>query len=245
MLIALLSDIHANRQAFESCLAATTAAKADRIVILGDIVGYGADPEWCVEKSMALIEAGAFVIRGNHDQAAAQGSTSMTATAGFVIEWTRNRLSAEHRRFLGNLPLSLTDEDRLYVHSEASRPTEWQYVQDSDAAQRHLSACQANVSFCGHIHKPALYSSSGGKVTRFVPNSQDPLPLPAHRRWLAVMGAVGQPRDGNPAAAFGLYDTGARTLRFMRVPYDIDSAIARIRAEGLPDSLASRLMSGK
>jgi len=245
VLIALLSDIHGNRQAFESCLAAAAAARADRIVVLGDIVGYGADPEWCVATTMALAQDGAIVIRGNHDEAAAHGATAMTSTARFVIEWTRNRLAETARQFLGDLPLTVKDEDRLYVHAGANRPAEWHYVLDNDGAQRHFSACQATVSFCGHTHRPMLYSSAGGKLTRFVPNAPEPIPLPSHRRWLAVMGAVGQPRDGNPSAAMGLYDTATRGLRFLRIAYDIDAAVARIRTEGLPEALANRLTGGK
>lgn len=246
VLIALLSDIHANREAYEACLAAVDKLGAERLVILGDIVGYGPDPEWCVEKTRALQDAGALVVRGNHDQACKDASQTMTDAARRAMDWTRNQLSEDARRYLGSLPMSLVDDDRLYIHAEASEPARWRYVLSSDEAARHLGACSATVSFCGHTHRPALYSlSPTGKVTHFTPCSDQPIPLSASRRWLAVMGAVGQPRDDNSKAAIGLYDTEARTLRYLRVSYDIDKTVSKIHAACLPESLAGRLMAGR
>lgn len=246
MLIAILSDIHANREAFQACLDAVARDGADRIVLLGDIVGYGADPEWCVDTARRLIEDGAVAVRGNHDDAAAKGTQSMTSNARIAIDWTRNRLDNEARDFLGALPMRIDDEDRLYVHSEASAPASWRYVHDTDDARRHLGACSALVSFCGHTHRPALHClSTMGRVTSFTPNAAEPIQLTRQRQWLAVMGAVGQPRDGNPAAAYGLYDTDSRDLSFRRVPYDTDAAARKILDAGLPEALATRLIRGK
>ena len=245
VLIALLSDIHANREAFEACLDAVASHGADRIVLLGDIVGYGADPEWCLDKARRLIEDGAVAVRGNHDDAAAKATQSMTSNARIAIEWTRNRLDSDARAFLGALRMRVDDEDRLYVHSEASAPASWRYVLDTEDAKRHLAACGAQVSFCGHTHRPALHClSTMGRVTSFTPDAAESIPLAAQRQWLAVMGAVGQPRDGNPAAAYGLYDTGSRELRFCRVPYDIEAAAKKILDAGLPEALATRLYRG-
>jgi predicted phosphodiesterase len=246
VLIAILSDIHANREAFETCLAAAANARADRIVLLGDIVGYGADPEWCVDRIRRLIEDGAVAVRGNHDDAAAKGTQSMTSNARIAIDWTRNRLDTDARAFLGTLPMTIEDDDRLYVHSEASAPATWRYVLDTDDAKRHLAACTALASFCGHTHRPALHCvSSMGRVTSFTPAAQEPIQLTRQRQWLAVMGAVGQPRDGNPAAAYGLYDTDTRDLRFCRVPYDAEAAARKIIDAGLPEALAIRLLGGR
>lgn len=245
MLIALLSDIHANREAFQTCLDAVAGHGADRLVLLGDIVGYGADPEWCLDRTRRLIEDGAIAVRGNHDDAAAKLTQSMTSNARIAIEWTRNRLDAESRAFLGALPMRVDDEDRLYVHAEASAPSAWRYVLDTEDAKRHLSSCDAQVSFCGHTHRPALHClSTMGRVTSFTPDGSDTIPLVAQRQWLAVMGAVGQPRDGNPAAAYGLYDSESRELRFCRVPYDTEAAARKILAAGLPEALATRLYRG-
>lgn len=243
MRIALLSDIHANREAFEACLAA--AGDVDRIVLLGDIVGYGADPAWCTDKAREIEAAGGIVIKGNHDAAAVHGGADMNPTARIAIDWTRAMLSDGQKAWLDGLPLSVTDEDRLYVHAEGSDPARWMYVTDTTDAGAHFAGTSARVSFCGHIHLPSLYCLPQiGKVTKFVPNSDTPIPLLAQRRWLAVMGAVGQPRDGNPAAAFAVYDTDRRELRYRRAPYDVEKAQEKIRAAGLPESLASRLSRG-
>ncbi len=243
MRLAFLSDIHANREAFEACLAATV--DVDKIVILGDIVGYGADPGWCLEKAREIGETGGVVIKGNHDAAAVSGGSDMTPTARIAIEWTQAMLNARQKDYLSGLPLSVLDEDRLYVHAEGSDPARWMYVTDTTDAASHFAGTSARVSFCGHIHMPALYCLPQiGKVTKFVPNSDQPIPLLSQRRWLAVMGAVGQPRDGNPAAAFAVYDTVRRELRYRRAPYDVEKAQAKIRAAGLPESLANRLARG-
>jgi diadenosine tetraphosphatase ApaH/serine/threonine PP2A family protein phosphatase len=246
VLLALFADIHANRQAFTACLDFARAHGAERIVCLGDYVGYGADPDWTVETVMGLVENGALAVRGNHDSAIGTPSESMNSEAQAVIEWTRGRLSAPQRHFLMELPLLLNDEDRLYVHSEASSPAKWRYVQSTADAGRSLMATQAHVTFCGHIHMPALYSISvTGKMTSFVPTSGVTMQLLQGRRWLAVIGSVGQPRDRDPAASFAMFDTTSREITYCRVPYDIDAAAQRIRNNGLPLWLADRLSVGR
>jgi len=244
--IAILSDIHANREAFIACLAATETAGADRLVILGDIVGYGADPVWCLDKARELLATGAVVLRGNHDEAVAKSTQSMNLNARLAVEWTRNQLSAEDRVFLGHLPMQVAEEDRLYVHASANAPEAWHYMLDADDAHGHFLHCDAAVSFCGHTHQPALFSASpAGKITTFTPDAAEPIPLAPQRQWLAVMGSVGQPRDGNPASAWALYDTGSRELRFHRTAYDIEAAAAKVRKAGLPEALAERLYGGR
>src|SRR5439155_26051695 len=127
--LAIFSDIHANRQAFGACLDVARARGAERMILLGDYVGYGADPEWTVETVMGLCTGGAMAVLGNHDQAVGIPSETFNAEAQAAIEWTRGRLGAEQRRFLAGLPLTAQEEDRLYVHSEASNPARWRYVQ--------------------------------------------------------------------------------------------------------------------
>jgi diadenosine tetraphosphatase ApaH/serine/threonine PP2A family protein phosphatase len=140
----------------------------------------------------------------------------------------------------------LQEDDRLYVHSEASHPARWRYVQSASDAADSIEATDARVTFCGHIHLPALYSmSSAAKITSFIPTSDVPVQLLGGRRWLAVIGSVGQPRDGDPAAAFAMLDTVSREITYCRVPYDVETAASRIRANGLPHWLAERLLIGK
>ena len=246
MLLAVFADIHANRQAFSACLDFARARGAEQMVCLGDYVGYGADPEWTVDTVMDLVDNGAMAVRGNHDNAVSIPSEIMNAEAQAAIEWTRGRLSAPQRHFLADLPLALEEEDRLYVHSEASTPARWRYVQNAADAARSIVATEAHVTFCGHIHKPALYSmSSVAKMTSFVPSADVPVELLAGRRWLAVLGSVGQPRDGNPAASLAMFDTGSDEITFCRVPYDVEAAAQRIRENGLPHWLADRLLVGR
>ena len=246
MPIALLSDIHANRQAFEACLAAAEAAGATRFVLLGDIVGYGADPVWCVERVRALERDGAIVLRGNHDAAVAGAPAAMQSLAGQSVAWTRSQLDPGQRRFLGELPLSATEGECFYVHADASAPPRWNYVDTSEDARAHFAACPTRLSFCGHVHRPALYGQVPGavRISHFAPHADRPLPLLPRRRWLAVVGSVGQPRDGDSSAAWCLLDTDRGELRFMRTVYDLDAAMAAIRAAGLPDELALRLAGG-
>ena len=246
MLLAILTDIHANRQAFSACLDFARARGVQRFICLGDYVGYGADPEWTVEMVMGLVNRGAMAVRGNHDNAISTPSGTMNADAQAAIEWTRGRLSAAQRRFLAELPMTLQEDDRLYVHSEASSPERWRYVQNSADAARSIDATDAQITFCGHIHLPSLYSmSAAAKMTSFIPTSGVPMQLPGGRRWLAVLGSVGQPRDRNPAASFAMFDTETREITYCRVPYDVEVAAQRIRDHGLPLWLADRLMVGR
>lgn len=244
--IAFFADIHANRQAFSASHEQARRRGAERFVFLGDCVGYGADPEWTVRAVMDLVDQGATAIRGNHDNAVGDPRERMNAAALMAIEWTRGILGAPERKFLETLPIIVRDGDRLYVHSEASDPTSWKYVTSATDAARSLDATTASITFCGHIHLPALYTrSSTGKMTSFTPTTDAPIELLSGRQWLAVLGSVGQPRDGNPAASYALLDTARNELTYCRAPYDVEAAAAKIRINGLPPWFADRLALGR
>ena len=246
MLIAIFADIHANRPAFSACLAQARNDGAEKIVLLGDYVGYGADPEWTVTTAMDLVDQGALAVLGNHDNAVADPREQLNVEAQVAMEWTRGVLGAAERQFLKNLPLTLEDDERLYVHAEASNPAKWTYVTDVAEAGRSLLATPARITFCGHIHRPALYTMSAtGKMTAFTPLTDCPIHLLPERRWLVVLGSVGQPRDGNPAASYVMLDTDRRELTYRRAPYDVEQAAAQIRNMGLPTGLADRLLVGR
>jgi diadenosine tetraphosphatase ApaH/serine/threonine PP2A family protein phosphatase len=246
VLIALFADIHANRQAFSACLAQARDQGAERIVLLGDYVGYGADPEWAVTTVMELVDKGAVAVLGNHDSAVANPREQMNLEAQIAIEWTRGVLEASQRKFLAGLPLIANDGERLYVHSEASNPASWSYVTSTLEAARSITATSAQIGFCGHIHQPAVYSMSAtAKMTAFTPTTGGAVPLLQGRRWLVVLGSVGQPRDGNPAASYAMLDTDKRELTYCRAAYDIEQAAAAIRKKGLPVWLANRLFQGR
>jgi diadenosine tetraphosphatase ApaH/serine/threonine PP2A family protein phosphatase len=245
MLTALLADIHGNREALSACLADAARSGAERYVFLGDLVGYGPDPAWVVERVADFLAAGALAIQGNHDAAAADDVDTMTAVARAAIVWTRRQLDASHRRFLSSLPLDLNEDDRLYVHANASAPQDWIYMHSPRQAFHSFRATAQRITFCGHTHRPALFNESASTLPQqHTPVDGQPMPLLAQRRWIAVLGAVGQPRDHNPAACYGLFDEGTRRLTYVRVPYDADVTARKIVAAGLPHALATRLVSG-
>lgn len=246
MLIALLADLHANREAAEACLAHAARAGAGRTVFLGDLVGYGGDPAWMVDMVMARMERGAVAVLGNHDEAAVKGpSEAMVPDARAAAEWTHAALSAAQRDFLAGLPLAVEEGACLYVHANAWAPERWGYINGASAAERSLKATDRRVTFCGHVHQPALYHLSPvGHASHFEPQPGAPNPLGGRRRWLAVPGSVGQPRDGNPAACYALFDGATGVLTFHRVPYDHETAARKVQQAGLPPRLAARLREG-
>lgn len=246
MRIALISDIHANLPALDACLAAAEKHEVGKLAFLGDFVGYGPDPEGVIARVKPLVAAGAVAVLGNHDMAVLKPARDMNPVAAEAIEWTRRHLSEEAKSFLAGLPFEVHAGDVLYVHADASEPTAWHYVTDAESARASLAGSSAPVTVCGHVHVPAVYClSAAGKMIAHRPVQDVANPLLAQRKWLAVLGSAGQPRDGNPAASFAIYDTDARTLTYRRAPYDVESVAQRIRSLGLPDSLAERLLKGR
>ena len=247
MRIALFADIHSNLEALQACLQHAVRQDIQQQVFLGDIVGYGADPLACTGLIAEAVERGALAVLGNHDQAVLGGLCEhMNFHARDAVYWTRGQLGPAEKAFLATLPLSLEQEGRLYVHAEASQPDAWHYVTSARAATRSLAATEAGWTFAGHVHHPILYFNpvQDGQAKLFLPSPGQAIPLLASRRWLAIVGSVGQPRDENPAAAYALLDTEQRTLTFQRVAYDHVSASAKILAAGLPERLAYRLQHG-
>ena len=246
MRIAILADIHANLRALDACLEHATRQGAQKLVFLGDFVGYGAEPSETMVRVMAEAARGAIAIAGNHDQAVALKAESMTADAEDVMAWTRGQLGPAAREFLASLPLRFEDETRLYVHASPQTYPAWIYVNDGPAAKRALEASRAQTVFCGHTHVPALHGiTATGQLVSFQPIPSVPIPLPRHRRWLNVIGAVGQSRNGDPAAAYALLDTARSEIIHHRVPYDSDAAALAVLRAGLPPALAERLRKGR
>lgn len=246
MRIALLADIHANRRALEACLDHARSQGADRLVFLGDYVGYGPDPGEVLARIMAETERGAVAVAGNHDQAVAETRESMTSDAEVALAWTRGRLGAAAREFLTSLPMRFEDGPRLYVHASPQTYPAWTYLNDGAAARRALEASRAQTVYCGHTHLPALHGiTATGQLVSFQPVPGVPIPLPRHRRWLSVIGAVGQSRDGNPSAAYATLDTDRSEITHWRVPYDVEATAQAILLAGLPPSLAARLLRGR
>ena len=242
MKLALLADLHANLEALEACLRHATGQGAEAFAFLGDLVGYGADPGPVIERVRALAERGAIVLKGNHDAAVRGSGEDLNPEAQAAMAWTRSVLSDSQKDFIDTLPLLVQQDDLCLVHASAREPERWDYITDDIAAARCLEASAGTWTFCGHVHDQALYyQGAGRRLMRFAPVPGVAIPVGRHRRWLAIAGSSGQPRDGNTAAAYALFDKTRAQLTFHRVPYDHASAAAKIRAAGLPKVFAARL----
>ncbi len=245
MTIALLSDIHGNLQALHACLADAKARGARRYVFLGDLVGYGADPHGVVDIVRDHVSRGAVAVRGNHDDAIHGSAAYMNDATLAAIEYARALLSEEQVSFLKSLPIIVREENRCYVHASAKTPERYPYIDSHSAAAECVAAAEAAYTFCGHIHEQQLYFMT--KPPRMAPFNPTPgitVPVPGHRRWLAIVGSAGQPRDNDPKAAYTLFDPARSTITFCRVSYDHRAAADRIRNAGLPESLAYRVENG-
>lgn len=246
MKLALFADVHSNLEAITACLAHARALGADRHAFLGDLVGYGADPVAVLNLIEQHAAQGAVVVLGNHDAAAIGRSTDvLNPNAQAAIAWTQTQLGAKQRAFLANLPLTVRGDDILFVHASAAAPQQWNYITGPAEAKESIRAAGANYVFCGHVHEPKLfYTGADGQPMPFRPVPGTPIPTARHRQWLAIVGSVGQPRDGNNAACFALFDLERERLTFFRVSYDHAGAAQKVRAAGLPERLALRLERG-
>ncbi|MGB6912752.1 MAG: metallophosphoesterase [Pseudolabrys sp.] len=184
------------------------------------LVGYGADPGFAVDTNMREVDAGAAALLGNHDDAIASGSIGMNSVAAEALDWTRIQLNSAQREFLTQLPLTFEEGQRLFVHASAHASVE--------SASRNFIATRAQSTFCGHVHVPALFHlSPTEKIAGFEPVQSVEIPLLAPRRWVAVLGSVGQPRDYNPAACYGALDDNETAARKVR-----DAGCSRSSATG-------------
>jgi diadenosine tetraphosphatase ApaH/serine/threonine PP2A family protein phosphatase len=243
--IALFADVHSNLEALQACLKHARASGARRFAFLGDLVGYGAEPQGVIAIVQELVSQGAIAVKGNHDEAVEYGPRNMNATASAAIVWTQQVLREHEKNFLSALPLCVHEEGLCFVHASAEHPERWSYVDSPAAAQLSSQAAQSAYVFSGHVHHQALFFENGaGRMSTFRPVPGKAVPAGAHRRWLALVGSVGQPRDGDPAAAYALFDSVQQQIMFRRVPYDNYAAAEKIRKAGLPAQLAYRVERG-
>jgi len=251
MRLALLTDLHANREALEACLAHAERQQVDQYAFTGDFVGYGADPAWVVRTVMDYVGRGAVAVQGNHDYSVVRptsrdaGPPQMHAEAREVIEWTRGQLDPEHMAFLAGLPLTQKHGNAFFVHASAYDPIRWEYVTGIEEAERSLKASRSRIVFSGHVHAPALYRrADDGRMGRHVPAGGQRIALQPQHQYLVLPGAVGQPRDQNNAACYAVFDDEAREISYFRVPYDHGAAARKVIAAGLPIVFAMRLVEG-
>ena len=236
MRVALLSDIHSNLEALDAVLAALP--QVDRILVLGDIVGYGPDPNAVIAR---LRSTGARAVRGNHDQAMLEPSTLewFNPHAAAAARWTQGVLTPQSRRYLATLPNHGRVGRHRAVHGSPKKPYIWEYILDDLQALEILVKLGRRWCFFGHTHLPRIFTEEGEQI----PNLDDWLPLPPSA--LINPGSVGQPRDGDPRASFAVADLDSEAVHFYRVPYDLATTQAKILEAGLPEIEAARLAEGR
>ena len=243
----VLSDIHANLEAFEAVLAAAEPIGYDRILVLGDLVGYGADPNAVIEKVRDLDPHA--LIRGNHDKVGSglESPEGFNAIAKSAIRWTYDALTADNRDWLAALPAGPVIVDDLIEICHGTPFDEDAYVFDDLDALRSLHTSERQLCLFGHTHVQVGYALSGDQFTLTTIDDSRPLHiiLTNGSKHLINPGSVGQPRDGDPRAGYALVDVERHQVLIYRTPYDIEQARARIIEEGLPDILAQRLALGR
>lgn len=239
MRIAVLSDIHANLSALDAVLAA--AGAVDAVWQLGDIVGYGPDPDGVVDRLRSI---GARGVKGNHDAAAVGGLEIewFNPDARGAMEWTRSAIAPGTIAWLTALPEVAVEGDTTLIHGSPREPI-WEYVTSVPVARANLGLLQTRIGLNGHTHLPVAFVEEDGRIEVVAPGDGSVLELRG-RRALVNPGSVGQPRDGDPRSAYLILDTDADTVAWHRVAYDIEAVQGDMRAAGLPASLIARLAVG-
>ena len=270
--IAILSDIHANLEAFNAVLNKCGQLDIDEYVCLGDIVGYNANPVECLEMARSMTWTA--MVRGNHDEYANMNDEAVEGfnpNARAAILWTRAQLSDEERRWVGTTPYKATlpTYNMTLVHATLDSPEQWGYIFDQHHSEDNFTYQFTQVCFCGHSHVPVAFhkrplSMMGQKQVEdlydwvqlrdddgmLIPDdfAQErtfkPIRLQKGYKYLFNIGSIGQPRNRDPRSSFAVYDTDKQTVTRYLVPYDIATAQEKVRAAGLPERLAQRLAIG-
>jgi len=241
MRIAIFSDIHGNLEALSAVLKYLEEDGITNYICGGDVVGYGANPNECLDTVAAL---DCPVIMGNHDHAAL-GLTDITyfnPTARAALLWTRETLTLERKKFLKQLEFTYQADNMFLVHASPRHPDQWEYILSLEAAEINFKYFTEQVCFIGHSHQPFFVGIAGNEQIELI--TENPLSLKKDCRYIINIGSVGQPRDGNPNSAIVIFDTDALTISLIRIPYDIKKAQTKIIDAGLPHSLAQRLENG-
>ncbi len=237
MRIAIISDIHGNLEALQVVLQYLRENSIDQIYCLGDIVGYGADPNECLDM---VAHSCSKVVIGNHDHAAI-GETSVNYFNDFAklsTYWTFSVLSATSKNFILSLDFTWQEDKILLVHATPSDPVMWKYVLTEKDAREEFETFTQNICFIGHSHFPVIFSKKDGfiKVQKYVLSDQD--------KYIINVGSVGQPRDGNPKTCFCVYNSETGQLEYIRLSYDAILTREKIIKAGLPVFLGDRLLNG-
>lgn len=236
----ILSDIHSNLEALRTVVDLTQKEGVEKFLCLGDIVGYGANPTECLD---VIRELRAVCVAGNHDWAVAGklSAESFNLVAKEAAYWTREQLSKEDIRFLSGLELVYKNDHCILVHGTLSKPERFRYMMYMSEAEETFCLMERNICFIGHTHAPQTIIRQG-EAARC--SDVFKVKINPENKYIINVGSVGQPRDGNPMAAYGIYDTDTHVVEIKRTPYDIERAQAKILEAGLPVSLAERLAVG-
>ena len=245
-ILAILGDIHSNLEALETVLDDCRKQGVTDFLCTGDVIGYNASPKECMR---IVRELGCPVVKGNHDHyvSSEQNLNDFQPHAAYVIQWTRSQLSSEEIDWLAGLPFTVTIPGITLVHATNDNPGSFGYVFDNLQAEANFLIQKTPLSFHGHTHCPMIFEKSMNGVYRIDPAeiATHEMKLPMGRKYFINVGSVGQPRDGDPRAAYVVYDQATKLVRFRRLEYDVSTAQAKIRAAGLPERLAERLQVGQ
>ncbi len=243
MRIAVFSDVHANQEALKAFMNHAARRRIDQYVCLGDIVGYGANPNRCIALLQTL--PGICFILGNHDSAAVGHISNMNGDANTVMAWTRQRLSWTNLAFLKKMAVVIKQDNLFFCHATPYNPLTWSYIAQRDIISKTFARTSAKIVFAGHTHAPsAITRKNFFCVYVKAPLNHCVIPAATQKRQIFNCGSIGQPRDGDPRASYLIYDTKKQMIEFHRVAYDHDTAAQKIMDAGLPPSLAMRLLTG-
>lgn len=240
--LAVLGDIHANLDALNAVIRDAGTQGIDQFICAGDVVGYGAEPAGCIRR---LQELNVPTVKGNHDQYCTEGCIpkDVNELARASMLWTADQLSKAEHIWLRERPMQLKQSGIALTHSSFETTRRWPYIFDADDAQPSMGAQPASLAFYGHTHRPVVFvQKPNGEVTQQEFSS---FRLPKRNKIFINPGSVGQPRDGDPRAAYAIVDGEASTVTLKRVEYDIEQAAEKIRQAGLPDRNADRLFLGR
>jgi predicted phosphodiesterase len=237
----IFSDVHGNLEAFEVAIDFYKKQAIDKFIYLGDIVGYGANPNECIARLMRL---GPVCVVGNHDWAAI-GKFSITyfnRAAQEAIIWTKKHLSEDSIKYLGNFTLIYEEDDFIGVHGSLDQPQRFRYIFDISDAQLSFTYLQKKICFIGHSHRREAYCLKDDLVSQ-VKDSQ--IKLDKSSKYIINVGSIGQPRDADPRLSLCTYDSESNVVKFFRLEYNIKKAADKIIEKGLPSVLAQRLYVGR
>ncbi|MBF0494222.1 MAG: metallophosphoesterase family protein [Candidatus Omnitrophica bacterium] len=245
MRFAVLADIHGNLEALNATLKVLNSCTIDRFIILGDLVGYGADPNACTE---IIRNIKAVAVAGNHDLAAAgkRSLETFTPYAKEALLWTRETLNDDNKKYLSSLPVLSEFQAFTIVHSSLDDPEKWKYVLDESDAETNFNLLKTDILFIGHSHIAGVFGSNYPEknISGSSFNHEKKIQLLPRTRYIINAGSAGQPRDGNPKACSLIYDSAKQEVQFHRVEYNIPLAGKKIIDAGLPPILANRLTGG-